>query len=422
MGLRVFIFIMALFAITVIQSGPAFACYVNSDGDYICESKQSSKDRGSSANVSNRPANPPTPKYQPGGNLPWQGLPEYFDLFIPYNKRIYEREIYLPDPRFNPPPGRQPTQPIEGCEDCDPNRPVDDSTYEEFKRHLLAREGYRNCVYLDSEGYPTVGVGHLVRPSDNLKVGDCISDERVQQFLDQDARQAYSAALAQAQQAGQYNHCFVIALGSVNFQLGTGWRSKFQRRWNQMQQGDFCGAADGLENTLWGQQTPVRVKDFQCALQKAGNCSGESTPGECGDPDSGWSNEECCRALAHVQAGGTRHPSGATSGYCAYGTRRLLQHMGKPGPSGGAGDAWQYQSQMQGWGYSNNPDCPPDQAPNGSVLIYDRNNPPGASGGARYGHIEVKCTCNGTTWYLSDYASTRPGGSVPGNHIGTWTQ
>ena len=57
---------------------------------------------------------------------------------------------------------------------------------EEFKQALIEEEGVRYTVYRDVAGYPTVGVGHLIRPADNLRVGDRISDERVLAFLEQD--------------------------------------------------------------------------------------------------------------------------------------------------------------------------------------------------------------------------------------------
>lgn len=49
-------------------------------------------------------------------------------------------------------------------------------------------EGVRKVVYLDQAGLPTVGVGHLILPEDNLKVGDTISNEQVNAFLLKDLK------------------------------------------------------------------------------------------------------------------------------------------------------------------------------------------------------------------------------------------
>lgn len=77
-----------------------------------------------------------------------------------------------------------------------------------FFTYAVDREGYKVKVYKDVKGYPTVGVGHLVRPSDNLSVGDIITEDQVVQlFYDdydaldidkyvQEAAQNYNQALA----------------------------------------------------------------------------------------------------------------------------------------------------------------------------------------------------------------------------------
>ena len=46
-----------------------------------------------------------------------------------------------------------------------------------FEKLIAEREGRRNDVYKDSLGKLTVGIGHLVVPSDHLNFGERISDE-----------------------------------------------------------------------------------------------------------------------------------------------------------------------------------------------------------------------------------------------------
>lgn len=165
--------------------------------------------------------------------------------------------------------------------------PVNEGTYQKFLAHLNHREGRRNTVYLDSEGKPTVGVGHLVRPEDNLRVGDRISDAQVAAFLEKDGRKAFQAARQQAAELGVKDESFIIALGSVNYQLGTGWREKFPSTWETMKRGDFNGAAAKIETSLWNKQTPVRVDDFQLALRTAERARDPSTSGTFASAASG---------------------------------------------------------------------------------------------------------------------------------------
>lgn len=132
---------------------------------------------------------------------------------------------------------------------------------------MRLREGVKDVVYRDSLGKPTVGIGHLVLPSDKLKVGDRISDARISAFFALDSGEALDAAHDQADEAGITSDAFLPYLASVNYQLGTGWRGKFPTTWRLIVAGSYAKAADGLDATLWAKQTPVRVRDFQGALR-----------------------------------------------------------------------------------------------------------------------------------------------------------
>lgn len=169
-------------------------------------------------------------------------------------------------PTAPPPAGTKPPPYVPSNVECKSDGAASDG-FEAFKRHLMVREGKRNVVYRDSLGKPTVGVGHLVLPEDNLKLGDKITDEQVQAFLDKDARAAWAAANRQAAEAGISDGCFVIALASVNFQMGTGWTKKFPNTWALIKAGKYNEAATELSGSLWAKQTPVRVQDFQKALR-----------------------------------------------------------------------------------------------------------------------------------------------------------
>jgi lysozyme len=135
-----------------------------------------------------------------------------------------------------------------------------------FRNLMILREGVRTTVYADSRGLPTVGIGHLVQPGDNLSIGDVISDQAVDDFFTADSADALTAAYNQAALAGITSLGFIPTLASVNFQLGTDWTSKFPHTWRMIRNGQYTDAAHALTGTLWQQQTPIRVADFQNAL------------------------------------------------------------------------------------------------------------------------------------------------------------
>ena len=99
----------------------------------------------------------------------------------------------------------------------------------EFKEHLKHREGYRDEVYLDTLGKPTCGVGHLLTEQEcrQYDVGERVPQHVIDRWLEQDTEVAWQAALMQSQDLGIDSFEFTVALGSVNFQLGTRWMNSF---------------------------------------------------------------------------------------------------------------------------------------------------------------------------------------------------
>nr|WP_237451840.1 lysozyme [Qipengyuania oceanensis] len=78
-----------------------------------------------------------------------------------------------------------------------------------------------HTVYADPVGYLTVGVGHLVIPKDNLKVGDRISQGRMALLLEQDLRIAEDAVVQLVGDLPLYQHEF-DALVDLVFNVGAG--------------------------------------------------------------------------------------------------------------------------------------------------------------------------------------------------------
>ena len=148
-----------------------------------------------------------------------------------------------------------------------PSQDEQDQVAIAFRNLMELREGCRTTVYPDSRGLPTVGIGHLVVPADHLRLGDVISEDRVNALFGTDGAAALAAAWAQAGEAGITSTAFIPYLASVNFQLGTGWTQKFPHTWQMIVGGRYDDAANALNGTVWQHQTPVRVQDFQAALR-----------------------------------------------------------------------------------------------------------------------------------------------------------
>lgn len=143
--------------------------------------------------------------------------------------------------------------------------------YGAVRKKMLMEEGYENVVYLDSEGFPTVGIGHLVLPRDRLKLGQRISDERVEKLFKKDITSAINAAIEQALEVGEFEVDFVIALTSVNFQLGENWPQSWPNTYAKLKNGDFAAVIRAVKRSLWAKQTPKRTEAFIVALTQEMN-------------------------------------------------------------------------------------------------------------------------------------------------------
>ena len=133
--------------------------------------------------------------------------------------------------------------------------------------HAIRREGKKLKVYNDTRHKLTVGIGHLVTPADNLKLGQEISDAECTDLFLADTAKAEMAALRQARESGVMTDEWIAALISVNFQLGTGWIKTFGRTWEAIKAKRYTEAQDNLRRSTWAKQTPVRVEDFIAAIE-----------------------------------------------------------------------------------------------------------------------------------------------------------
>lgn len=148
--------------------------------------------------------------------------------------------------------------PVPGC---------DASTWSDYEALMALREGVKYRVYYDSRGKPTGGEGHLVLPSDGLKVGDVIPDATVRRWFTHDGASAMDTAITLAKQAGIPSQAFLPYLASACYQLGNAWTKEFPNTWRMIVAGNYKTAAAALYGTPWQKETPVRVTDFQTALQ-----------------------------------------------------------------------------------------------------------------------------------------------------------
>ena len=149
--------------------------------------------------------------------------------------------------------------------------------YQDFLEHLELREGNEERIYLDTLGNPTCGVGHLLSLEEcsQYEIGQNVSQTTRHKWLEKDAEKAWDAAAQQLQDLGIEDPEFIVALGSVNFQLGTHWMDKFPSAYKALKEKNYNEAIKQVSTgsgkdgqSKWKEQTPVRAEDFITAIDK----------------------------------------------------------------------------------------------------------------------------------------------------------
>ena len=119
---------------------------------------------------------------------------------------------------------------------------------DEMKRAMIEEEGVRYTVYRDVAGYPTVGVGHLIRAEDGLSVGDKVSKDQVLDFLELDLKSSETAVVRLVGELALFQHEF-DALVDLLFNVGEGnvGLAKSPRLNEAIATGDYLAIAEELD-------------------------------------------------------------------------------------------------------------------------------------------------------------------------------
>lgn len=118
-----------------------------------------------------------------------------------------------------------------------------------------------SCVlhsYQDSLGYWTIGWGH----HDSTISADtpAWSQEHADEVFDEDFEDAETVARSLVANFDSLSDSRKGVLAAMAFQLGALTMSKFVNTLHAVENEDFDTAAMGMRNSLWGKQTPLRVR------------------------------------------------------------------------------------------------------------------------------------------------------------------
>jgi lysozyme len=147
---------------------------------------------------------------------------------------------------------------------------------ERLRLDLESDEGCIKEVYLDHLGYPTFGIGHLIKDTDpeyGCEVGQNITDERVAEAFEDDIQITYNDCLRLYPDFDMLPNEVQLIIANMMFNLGATRMGKFRGMKAGVDARDWQRAADEMVDSLWYKQVTNRadrlVKRMRALGEKA---------------------------------------------------------------------------------------------------------------------------------------------------------
>jgi peptidoglycan hydrolase-like protein with peptidoglycan-binding domain len=166
-------------------------------------------------------------------------------------------------------------------------------------QHFIAKhEGYVDHVYLDSRGFPTAGIGHLL-PRGRYHVGQKISAAQITEWFKDDVAEAIEGAKQDlgSEAYGRLNEARKMVVIDMVFNLGTAGFGQFHATIHSMRTGAFAQAATHMLQSLWASQVGNRARE-DAAIMRSGHLAGGN-----GDHDDAPDDHGHATTLADVRDG-----------------------------------------------------------------------------------------------------------------------
>ena len=133
---------------------------------------------------------------------------------------------------------------------------------EQLRKELEVDEGVKYEIYNDHLGYPTFGIGHLVRDSDpeaGAALGTPISEDRVIEAFNEDVETVLSDCAILYDDFDELPEEAQLIIANMMFNLGRRRLSKFKGMKSGVDSRDWNKAADEMIDSAWYRQVPNRA-------------------------------------------------------------------------------------------------------------------------------------------------------------------
>ncbi len=131
-----------------------------------------------------------------------------------------------------------------------------------LSKEIAADEGRKEEIYLDHLGYPTVGIGHLIKESDKeygMPVGTRVTSDRVDELFTDDIAIVVLELAILFPDYEEFPEEVQHILLNMMFQMGRPRLSKFMNMRRAIAECDWPKAAVEMLDSRWAKQTPNRA-------------------------------------------------------------------------------------------------------------------------------------------------------------------
>lgn len=125
-----------------------------------------------------------------------------------------------------------------------------------LRQQLREFEGVVPYAYQDHLGFWTIGVGRLI----DKNKGGRLSEDEIDYLLDNDIREKTAEVLAALPWVATMNEPRQAVVIGMAFQMGLKGLLGFRSTLASMKEERYANAAEGMRQSLWGKQTPGRVR------------------------------------------------------------------------------------------------------------------------------------------------------------------
>ena len=133
---------------------------------------------------------------------------------------------------------------------------------EKLREELTIDEGCRYEIYLDHLGYPTFGIGHLIKghdPEHGWSVGTDIDENRVHEAFNYDIGSVLTDCERLYANFYQLSEEVQLIIANMMFNMGLSRLSKFKGMKRGVDAEDWNTAADEMVDSIWYRQVPNRA-------------------------------------------------------------------------------------------------------------------------------------------------------------------